>query len=95
MDAIHQDTSLKNATDILQQWKEIILKPAQKLLEGMAGPIIIIIDALDKSRPTKSWNHLLHILASKVNNQESHIIKLSSHIQILVIPQPLLDIQQL
>ena len=47
--AIHLDTSLMNATDVLQQWKELILKSAQKLSEAMVGPIVIVIDALDES----------------------------------------------
>jgi hypothetical protein len=92
MDAIRRDTSLKNTMDILQQWKEMILKPAQRLSEGMAGPIVIMIDALDESGTEESRNHLLRILAGKVNDQESHITKLPSYIRILVTSRPLPDI---
>src|SRR5258707_3382224 len=38
-DVIRLDTSLRNTTDIVQQWKDMVLKPAQKLSEGMVGPI--------------------------------------------------------
>ena len=92
MDVIHKDTSLKNTTDILQQWKEMVLKPAQRLSDGMAGPIVIIIDALDESGAVESRNHLLRILSGKVSDEESHIGKLPSHIRILLTSRPLPDI---
>jgi len=92
MDVIHRDISLKNTTDILQQWKEMVLKPAQTLSDGMAGPIVIIIDALDESGLAESRNHLLHILSGKVSDEESNIAKLPSHIRILVTSRPEPDI---
>ena len=92
MDVIHGNTSLKNTVDILQQWKEMIMKPSQKLSEGMAGPIVIVIDALDESGTAESRNHLLRILAGKVNDEQSNIGKLPSHIRILVTSRPLPDI---
>jgi len=66
VDIICLDTSLKNTSDIVQQWKEMVLKPAQKLSEGMVGPIVIIIDALDESGSPNSRDRLLHILSGKV-----------------------------
>ena len=92
MDAIRRDTSLKNTMDILQQWKEMIMKPTQTLSEGMAGPIVIIIDALDESGTAESRNQLLRILSGKVNDEQSDIGKLPSHIRILVTSRPLPDI---
>ena len=91
MDAIRGDTSLKNTMDILQQWKEMILKPAQKLSEEMVGPILIIIDALDESGTEESRKLLLRILAGKTS-QETHITKLPSQFRILVTSRPLPDI---
>jgi len=91
MDAIRGDTSLKNTMDILQQWKEMILKPAQRLSEEMVGPVLIIIDALDESGAEQSRKLLLRILAGKTR-QESHITKLPSQFRILVTSRPLPDI---
>jgi hypothetical protein len=91
MDAIRGDTSLKNTMDILQQWKEMILKPAQRLSEEIVGPILIIIDALDESGTQESRKLLLRILAGKTP-QESHITKLPSQFRILVTSRPLPDI---
>ena len=88
MSAVRRDISFENTTDILQQWREMFLKPVQELSEGMAGPIVIIIDALDDSRN----NNLLRILAGKVDDKESHIAKLPSHIRILVTSRPMPDI---
>jgi ABC-type dipeptide/oligopeptide/nickel transport system ATPase component len=82
--AIHQDTSLKHTTDILQQWKELIMKSAKTFSETMAGPIVIVIDPLDESGMAASRQHLLHILAGKLDNDESLITKLPPHIRILL-----------
>ena len=90
--AIHGHTSLKNTTDILQQWKEMILKPSQKLSDGMTGPIVIVIDALDESGEPVSRRNLLRILAGKVNDEKSRIADLSPHFRILLTSRPLQDI---
>ena len=90
--AIHQDTSLKYTTDILQQWKELIMKTAKKFSETMAGPILIMIDALDESGVAASRQHLLRILAGKLDDDESLITKLPPHIRILLTSRPLPDI---
>jgi len=90
--AIHGHTSLKNTTDILQQWKEMILKPLQKLSDGMTGPIVIVIDALDKSGDPFLRRNLLRILAGKANDEESRIADLSPHFRILLTSRPLQDI---
>ena len=90
--AIHQDTSFKHTTDILQQWKELIMKPVKTFSETMAGPIVIVIDTLDESGMVASWQHLLCILAGKLDNDKSLITKLPPHIWILLTSWPLLDI---
>ena len=90
--AIHQDTSLKYTTDILQQWKELIMKTAKKFSETMAGPILIMIDALDESGVAASRQHLLRILTGKLDDDESLIMKLPPHIRILLTSRPLPDI---
>ena len=94
-EVISVDASLKNTTDIVQQWKEMVLKPARKISEGMVGPIVIIIDALDESGNANSRDRLLHILGGKSGkgiDEESHITKLPSNIRILLTSRPLPDI---
>ena len=90
--AVHLDTSLKNTTDILQQWKELIMKPALKLSEAMVGPIVIVIDALDESGEADSRQHILRILAGKLDDDESRISKLPPNFRILLTSRPLPDI---
>jgi hypothetical protein len=90
--AVHLDTSLKNTTDILQQWKELIVKPAQKLSEALVGPIVIVIDALDETGGADSRQHILRILAGKLDDDESRISKLPSNFRILLTSRPLPDI---
>jgi hypothetical protein len=82
---ISRDASLKNTTDIIQQWKEMILRPVEELSEGMVGSIVIDIDALDQSGNSHSRERLLHILAVKSgNDEESHITRLPPNVEILL-----------
>ena len=90
--AVHLDTSLKNTTDTLQQWKELIMKPAQKLSEAMVGPIVIVIDALDESGGVDSRQHILRILAGKLDDDESRVSKLPPNFRIVLTSRPLPDI---
>ena len=68
------------------------MKPAQTFSETMAGPIVIVIDALDESGMAASREHLLLILAGKLDDDESLITKLPPHIRILLTSRPLPDI---
>lgn len=90
--AVGQDKSLKHTTDILQQWEEMIMKPAKTLSDAMVGPIVIVIDAVDESGEVDSRKYLLRILAGKLDDGESHISKLPPHVRILVTSRPLPDI---
>ena len=89
---VHLDNSLKNTTDILQQWKELIMKPAKALSEAMVGPIVIVVDALDESGESDTRRNLLRILSGKLGDDESHIARLPSHLRILLTSRPLPDI---
>jgi AAA ATPase domain len=89
---VHLDKSLRNTTDILQQWKELIMKPADKLSEAMVGPVVIVIDALDESGEAASRQPLLSILAGKLYDGQSHISKLPPHFRILLTSRALPDI---
>jgi hypothetical protein len=70
---MHHDTSLRNTSDVLQQWEKLIMEPAKALSEGMVGPIVIVIDVLDESGSAHSRFHLLRILA------DENITKLPPH----------------
>jgi hypothetical protein len=86
--AIHHDTSLRKISDVHQQWEKLIMEPAKALSEGMMGPIVIVIDALDESGSALSRFHILRILA------DENITKLPAHIRILVTSRSLDDIQK-
>src|SRR6267154_1364783 len=89
---VHHDLSLATTPDIMQQWKEFIMKPASKLSDGMVGPILIVIEALDESGEEDTRKHLLRILAGKVDDDDSRITKLPANFRILITSRPLPDI---
>ncbi|PPQ72843.1 hypothetical protein CVT26_003476 [Gymnopilus dilepis] len=92
--AVHEDSSLRTTTDPIQQWRELILKPAKKLSDVMSGPILIVIDALDESGERDSRDILLRILAGKLNDDESHIRDLPANVRILLTSRLLPDISK-
>jgi len=85
---VHNNDALKNTTDMLQQWDELIAKPVKVLSEKIMGPIVIIIDALDESGDTDSRRVLLRILG----NIENCITDLPPNIRILLTSRHLPDI---
>ena len=85
---VRDNDALKNTTDILQQWEELIMKPVRALAEVLMGPIVIILDALDESGDTDSRRVLLQILG----NTESRITDLPPNIRILLTSRHLPDI---
>ncbi|PPQ72845.1 hypothetical protein CVT26_003478 [Gymnopilus dilepis] len=91
---IRHNTSLANTTDVLQQWKELILRPAEKFSQGLSGPILIVIDALDESGDPDSRSKLLQILAGKSPEKEGHVQRLPRNFRILVTSRPLQDINE-
>ena len=52
--AVHHKTSLRNTPDVLRQWEELIVQPTKAMSDAMAGPIVIVINALDESGDTDS-----------------------------------------
>ena len=85
---VHNNDALKNTTDIVQQWEELIMKPARMLSEAIVGPIVVVMDALDESGDSDSRRDLLHILG----NSESHITDLPPNLRILLTSRHLPDI---
>ncbi|KAG1811646.1 hypothetical protein EV424DRAFT_121915 [Suillus variegatus] len=41
--------ALKNTTDIIQQWRKLLMEPSKKFSESSVGPVLIVIEALDES----------------------------------------------
>jgi len=85
---VRNDDALKNTTDILQQWDELIANPARVLSEAIMGPIVIIMDALDESGDTDSRRVLLRILS----DIENRITVLPPNIRIFLTSRHLPDI---
>jgi len=81
---IHHNTPLRNTSDILQQWEEFIVKPAKAMSEAMAGPIVIVINALDESGVVESRCHLLQILTGKGASADGNISSLPPHFRIVL-----------
>ena len=90
--AVHHKTSLRNTPDVLQQWQELIVQPAQAMSDAMPGPIVIVIDALDESGDMDWRRHILRILAGMhAKATKGSIINLPPHFRILLTSRPLLD----
>ena len=89
---VHGNAALKNTTDILQQWEELIVNPARALALAIMGPIVIIVDALDESGDTASRRVLLQILGNA--RTESRITDLPLNLRILLTSRPLPDIHK-
>jgi len=87
---VHDNDALKNTTDALQQWEELIMKPAMALSEAMMGPIVIVVDALDESGDTDSRRVFLQILGDTM--ADSRITDLPCNLRILLTSRPLQDI---
>jgi hypothetical protein len=90
--AVHHKTSLRNTHDVLQQWEELIVQPAKAMSDAIAGPVIVVIDALDESGDTDSRRHILRILAGKHAKAEWSIMNLPPHFRILLTSRPSLDV---
>ncbi|KAH9487249.1 Vegetative incompatibility protein HET-E-1 [Psilocybe cubensis] len=90
---VHLNKALSNTSDIIQQWRELVVKPICKLSESMVGPIVIVIDALDESGNPESRKNLLRILAGKLKaDNDSHVSKLPPNVRIILTSRTLSDI---
>jgi len=89
---VHSNAALKNTTDILQQWEELIMKPGMALAHAIMGPIVIIVDALDESGDSASRRVLLRILGNTIT--DSRVTNLPPNLRILLTSRPLPDIHK-
>ncbi|KAG1904384.1 uncharacterized protein F5891DRAFT_1275928 [Suillus fuscotomentosus] len=93
--AVKNATSLKNTTDVIQQWRKLLMEPLKKFPGSSVGPVLIVIDALDESGGIETRQDLLRILAGKLQNQGlPQITELPSNFRILVTSRPLHDIEK-
>ncbi|THH21102.1 hypothetical protein EW146_g406 [Bondarzewia mesenterica] len=83
---VHDDKSLRTTRDVTTQLENFILRPAAQL--AMAGPLVIVIDALDESGDHSSLRVLFSLLTRKM-------AELPSNFRILLTSRPLIDIEDL
>jgi hypothetical protein len=92
-DAVKTANSLKKTTDIIQQWKKLLIEPLKKSSGSTGEPIVIVIDALDESGGVETRKDLLSILAGK--HQSTAIPKITNlpgNLRFIVTSRPLDDI---
>ncbi|KAG1813769.1 hypothetical protein DFJ58DRAFT_892070 [Suillus subalutaceus] len=94
-DAVKDANSLKNTTDIIQQWRKLLMQPLKKFSPSSVEPVLIMIRALDESGGVETRRNILHILASRLQDEGlPQITELPSNFRILVTSRPLPDIER-
>ena len=83
--AIKDDNALRTTTDVMLQWTKLVLEPL-KVSGGIAGNILLVIDALDESNLDSLQAYILPVL------QSSEAASLPSNLRILLTSRPLSDI---
>ena len=84
-EVIKDNKALRVTSKVTQQFDNLILKPVARFT--MAGPLVIVIDALDESGDARAREDLLRELASKTN-------ALPSNFRILLTSRPEPDIMR-
>jgi hypothetical protein len=92
--AVRDDNELRHTKDVMRQWKEFILRPADAASKAIASPVLIVIDALDESGEASSREQILLMLARKLDTFSSELAKLPKNIRVLVTSRPLDDIHE-
>ncbi|KIK21039.1 hypothetical protein PISMIDRAFT_681748 [Pisolithus microcarpus 441] len=87
-DIVSKDYSLKTTGDVTQQWQQLILKPLSKADGAIVGKVVVVIDALDESRPDTSRSRILSLLTSPEAGQ------LPANFRILLTSRLLPDIEE-
>lgn len=72
---IHADRGIRTSSDLKVQWENFILNPVKELM--IAGPVVIVIDALDESGDVFSRLRLLEFLSK-------HLTELPSNFRIFI-----------
>lgn len=71
LDVIQERTWLNSTPDLSQQWDSLLIRPSVNL--SNAGPILLVIDALDESGDHLSRTALLSILATRAGELPPNI----------------------
>ncbi|KIK43118.1 hypothetical protein CY34DRAFT_43740, partial [Suillus luteus UH-Slu-Lm8-n1] len=91
--AVEHANALKNTTDMIQQWRKLLMEPLKKLSGSSVRPVLIVIEALDESGGVETRRNLLRILAGTLEAEGlPKITELPSNLRILVTSRPLRDI---
>jgi hypothetical protein len=93
-DAVKTTSSLKETSDIIQQWQKLLIEPLEKSSGSTEEPIVIVIDALDESGGVETRKALLSILAGK--HQDTTVPKITDlpgNFRFIVTSRPLDDIK--
>ena len=89
-----RDNELRHTKDIARQWKNFILGPVGAASKVVDTPILVVIDALDKSGEARSREQILHMLAGNVDTLSTELMKLPAHFRALITSRPLDDIHK-
>ncbi|KIO05788.1 hypothetical protein M404DRAFT_25086, partial [Pisolithus tinctorius Marx 270] len=84
-DVLAKDHSLKTTSDVVLQWKKLILEPLSKMSSATIGSVTVAVDALDESGSDESRRHILSVLGSQAGN-------LPHNFRVFVTSRPLPDI---
>jgi hypothetical protein len=70
---LEEQRSLAHTADMITQWNRLIIEPMGRL--HFVGPVVVVIDALDESGPTRSQPRLLLLsfLTQRVANLPSNV----------------------
>ena len=79
--------SLRDTTNIVAQWKKLILEPLSQLKGSSTGNVVVVIDALDESGVERTRATALEILVA-------YGAELPANIRILLTSRPLVDIRE-
>ncbi|KAG1901684.1 uncharacterized protein F5891DRAFT_1107771 [Suillus fuscotomentosus] len=90
---VERANALKSTTDIVQQWRKLLIESLKKSSGSSVGPVLIVIEALDESGEVETRRNLLRILAGTLEGEGlPKITELPSNFRILVTSRALPDI---
>ena len=84
---IANNHSLKDTTDVAEQWEKFIVEPLSRLHGPSTGTVVVVIDALDESGAETTRAPFLEALTVCC-------AKLPANIRILLTSRPFVDIQE-
>ena len=84
-EVITNNRSLRDTTDIADQWQKLIVEPLSRLEGSSTGNVVVVIDALDESGAEATRAAFLAVLAA-------YDTQLLANIRILLTSRPLVDI---